>query len=461
MPLPIPFEPARGSRAVYARLREQAQLQERRRTSGELAYTPLPIEADEGLCRLPQPALGDLFLDLEGDPFARDGGREYLFGLGQMRDNAFEYRCWWAHTDTEERAAFEQVADAIAVAIEADPNAHVYHFGHYEPSAFKRLMGRYATRESAVDRLLRGERFVDLFAVVRHALRAGVESYSIKELEAFYGFARDVPLDAAGRHRQIVELALESDAADTIPDEARRAVEGYNLDDCRSTEALRQWLEQIRNRFEQDGMAVPRPDPAEGDAPEQVTALEAEVAALRARLLAGVPADPVARNAEEAARWLLAWLLDWHRREFKAQLWEYYRLRDLPEDELLDEAKAIAGLQYVGEVAKVKKSTIHRYSYPPQDVEMRPGARLKLQNKTSVGTLEALDRINRKIDVKQGPSRAEVCARDLYPRRDAAVDPARGCRRRRRRLRGPIPRSRSPASTAAAPAVRSVCATRC
>jgi len=33
------------------------------------------------LARLPAPAAGDIFLDLEGDPLARDGGRDYLFGL--------------------------------------------------------------------------------------------------------------------------------------------------------------------------------------------------------------------------------------------------------------------------------------------------------------------------------------------------------------------------------------------
>jgi uncharacterized protein len=41
----------------------------------------LPIEPGQGLARLPAPSRGDLFLDLEGDPFAREGGREYLFGL--------------------------------------------------------------------------------------------------------------------------------------------------------------------------------------------------------------------------------------------------------------------------------------------------------------------------------------------------------------------------------------------
>ena len=42
------------------------------------------------------------------------------------------------------------------------PDLHIYHFGTYEPGAIKRLMLRYATREEEVDRLLRGEIFIDL-----------------------------------------------------------------------------------------------------------------------------------------------------------------------------------------------------------------------------------------------------------------------------------------------------------
>ena len=49
-------------------------------------------------------------------------------------------------------------------------------------------MGRYATREEEIDRMLRAKLFVDLYQVVRHGIRAGVESYSIKRLEPFYAF---------------------------------------------------------------------------------------------------------------------------------------------------------------------------------------------------------------------------------------------------------------------------------
>ena len=42
-------------------------------------------------------------------------------------------------------------------------------YAPYEPAALKRLMGRYATREEEIDRMLRAGLFVDLYQVVRHS----------------------------------------------------------------------------------------------------------------------------------------------------------------------------------------------------------------------------------------------------------------------------------------------------
>ena len=61
----------------------------------------------------------------------------------------------------------------------------------------------------------------------------------------------------------------------------------------------------------------------------------------------GVSADPAQRSDEDAARWLLANLLDWHRRESKADSWEYFRLKDLTDEDLLDERSALSGLRFV------------------------------------------------------------------------------------------------------------------
>jgi hypothetical protein len=120
--LPLPFAPRRGAADTYVRVREQARLQLLGRTHGRPVHELLPVTPDHGLARLPAPSPGDVFLDLEGDPFARDGGREYLFGLVVVAaDGSATYHARWAHSDAEERAAFEAVVDLILGSWAADP----------------------------------------------------------------------------------------------------------------------------------------------------------------------------------------------------------------------------------------------------------------------------------------------------------------------------------------------------
>ena len=329
MPVPVAFTPARGSRDGYTRLAHQARLQHRQRTEGRPVHELLDLVPGQGLARLPEPSAGDLFLDLEGARFARDGGREYLFGMlgatgatGASGSIGAVRSCvLWATNDAEERAAFETTIDAIVQHWDADPGMHVYHFGHHEPSALKKLMGRYATRGDELDRLLRGERFVDLHAVVRQALRAGVESYSIKQLEPFYGFERDIDLREAALQRQNVELALEADALHTIDRSILDAVELYNRDDCRSAASLRDWLEQLRTAVVDAGTDIARPVAKDGAASVEVGDLEARQQTARERLLRDVPADASAPDHPQHPHWLLAYLIDWHRRENKAEWW--------------------------------------------------------------------------------------------------------------------------------------------
>ena len=99
--------------------------------------------------------------------------------------------------------------DAVMEAWDRDPGMHVYHYTAYEPSALKRLMGRYGTRETELDRLLRGGRLVDLYGVARQGIRASVERYSLKDLEAFAGYERKVDLRQAGMARRRIEAVLD------------------------------------------------------------------------------------------------------------------------------------------------------------------------------------------------------------------------------------------------------------
>jgi predicted RecB family nuclease len=412
LPLPVAFTPSRGSRDTYERIAHQARLQHQQRTTRQPVHELLTVEAGKGLGRLPEPSPGDLFLDLEGARFAREGGREYLFGVWSSEG----YESYWAFTDAEEQVAFEALTDRIMTAWAAHPGMHIYHFNHYEPTALKRLMGRYATRGEELDRLLRAERFVDLYTVVRQALRAGVESYSIKQLEQFYGFTRAVVLRDASAQLQAIELALESGAVQTLTDDVREAVRGYNQDDCRSTEALRNWLEGLRSDVLARGAEVPRPTPKGDERAEELGEREARQQATRERLLKGLPEEARESGHHQHPLWLLAYLIDWHRREDKSESWEYFRLRDLPEADLLEERKAITGLAFIERVEVVRNvktrkptgSVVDRYSYPLQEVELGRRGDLVMPGGVKIGQLVGHDRLNRTIDIRKGPKSADV-----------------------------------------------------
>src|SRR5439155_16469595 len=101
-------------------------------------------------------------------------------------DGSTSYTPFWAGDRESERAAFEEFVDLVRVRRREDPGMHVYHYAAYEPSTLARLMGAHATREDEIDELLRGEVLVDLLQVVRQAVRAGVESYSLKEVEKLF-----------------------------------------------------------------------------------------------------------------------------------------------------------------------------------------------------------------------------------------------------------------------------------
>ena len=330
LPLPIPFNPSCGAVEGYTRIREQARIQLEARIEGKLKFELLRCEPGDGFSRLPLPSTGDIFLDLEGDPFVADGGLEYLFGVVTADENGeLAYECHWALDRGQERAAFEWFVDFTFERLRRFPDLHIYHFGVYEPGAIKRLVLRYATREEEVDRLLRGKVFIDLHGVVKQGVRASVEQYSLKDLERFCGYRRRMPLPEADQARRLIEHQLKLSPSPALADDACRVVEAYNEDDCLATAQLRQWLEDLRAGIVAGGTEIPRPETRDTSASDAVTAHQQRVAALFAALTQDLPAEPKDRTPEQAARWLLAHALDWHRREEKVKWWEFFRMKEV------------------------------------------------------------------------------------------------------------------------------------
>jgi uncharacterized protein len=410
MPLPLQWKPERGSAGSFAKVREQARIQLESREAGELKFELLPIELGFGLTNLPEPSDGDVFLDFEGDSFVGEHGLEFLLGYHFRGDDGeWSYRGHWAVNAEEERKAFEDFIDFATARREQHPAFHIYHYGGYEAGALKRLSGRYATREDALDDLLRGKVLVDLLNVVRQGVRVGVESYSIKRLELLYKFERTTGLPDANLALRKIETALELDQ-DNIDEEAKSGVISYNRDDCISTHFLRDWLEAARISLVETGVDVPRPEPGEPEASENVAAWLARITPLVEALTADVPADATERTAEQHACWLLAQMLDWHRREAKAGWWDYFRLSDLGAEDLLDERTALSGLEFVETVGGTAKCPTHRYRFPPQEADIRPEKSLKRTGGEPLGSVEDVSLEGLTVDIKK----RQDCA-DLHP----------------------------------------------
>lgn len=229
--------------ATLDRLRRQAALQLHKREKREDGFELLDIPEGEtrGFLRLPEPDPGDVFFDLEGDPF-EESGLEYLLGVFYHEAGAPKFTPTWAHDRGEERRAFKSFIRFVTERLGRHPKMHIYHYGAYEESALKRLMSLHGTCEAEVDELLRKAKLVDLYKVVREALLISEPAYSLKNLEKFYmSKGRSGAVTDAGG--SIVYYELWKTTGDAAILEAIRA---YNEEDCRSLFLLRQWLLGLR-----------------------------------------------------------------------------------------------------------------------------------------------------------------------------------------------------------------------
>ena len=389
--------PERGSIETYEKIRHQAKLQLESRTTRKPVHELLTLEAERGLARLPEPSQGDIFFDFESDPFVEESGIEYLLGYMYVDNN---YEALWSLNRIDERKNFERFIDLITQRWERFPDLHIYHFSPYDPAALKRLAGRYSSKEDELDRMLRAGLFVDLHSVLKQTLRAGIERYSLKDLEIFFDFKRKIDLREATKCRRLLECALELNTVDDVSKETLDTVEAYNFEDCYSTLKLRNWLETIRTELIDQGKEILRPTVQSPEPSDAVNEQRNRVLALMQRLLAGISPDPNERTAEQHAKSLIAYMLEWHRREDKATWWEYYRMKELSDQELLEEREAISGMEFIERIGGTARCPIDRYRFPFQDTEVREGDQLETCEGT-LGDVEAINRAALTVDIKK------------------------------------------------------------
>ena len=412
------------NQTTLERLRVQARLQHDSTAGAPPPFEVVqPIEPGMGLAGLPEPDDGDLFYDIEGHPYVGPDGLEYLHGIGWEHDGQFQFEGWWAHTPAEERRVFERLIDFIVERRRTHPNMHVFHYAPYEKTAIGKLMGRYGTREEEVDDLLRHGVFVDLYRAVRQGVRIGVSSYSIKKLEPLYMNPREGDIGNGGSSVIAYEGWLTS-GDQSVLDE----IELYNRDDVESTWRLRRWLEERRDDLlavdvDVPRLAVPEPEASAPIDPEVEGLLNALNVGRQEFLDAAADDETLRPDDDSRARWLMADLLQWHRREAKPEWWSYFERRDHHDiDDFVADSETLGGLTLVGEVDRIKRSTVFRYEFDPtQDHKFRPGSKAfdpnALRNETSGGSnsVIAVDNLAGTIDLARGNARADEHPEALIP----------------------------------------------
>jgi uncharacterized protein len=375
---------------TFEKLRAQADIQLRGSVGGALVEL-LPFEPARGFLRLPEPDPGDLFFDLEGDPL-HEGGLEYLWGI-HFRDEAgqkqFSYH--WGHDRDAERAAFEAVVDWLTAHMAEHPKAKIYHYASYEVSVLRRLSTAFASREDEVDALLHAEKFVDLFTVARAAIRTSERDMSLKTLEHFFAPKRDEEVKAAGESIVQYHRWLECRDQGLLD-----SILAYNRVDCENTEGLRDWLLSLRPTHLPWWKKAP-----EQPLTEKKAAARDEREGLRQAVRDVVAASP---HLSGDLRELLIELVDFHKRAKKPAQWAVFDRREAEPHELMDDLECIGCVSPSGTdwLRQEKRSTVARYSYPPQETKLKVGSDvLHSPTGTKLGSILDLDTTACWVEVKR------------------------------------------------------------
>ena len=95
---------------------------------------------------------------ITGDPLYPAGRLEYLLGIchqspqnsdptakveGSENPANVKYHAFWAHSHEDEFKSFNNFMKFLKDYLKKYPEAYIYHYNHYEPSALKRLCGRH------------------------------------------------------------------------------------------------------------------------------------------------------------------------------------------------------------------------------------------------------------------------------------------------------------------------------
>lgn len=379
------------------RLTIQARLQTARRAGGPPSFELKPFDPERGLALLPRPDAGDLFYDIEGDPFFEEG-LEYLHGVWFEEGGIGVFKDFWAHDRAQEGEAVRQLMAFFADQLNRFPHAHVYHYAAYEISALRRLTSSHGIGEALLDQMLRENRFIDLYSVVSGSLIASEPAYSLKNLEVFYMDARTGEVKTAGGSVVAYENWRETKEPKLLEE-----IRDYNKIDCISTQKLRDWLVSSVRPADMPWRPIgakSRPGKFNLDS---VNEKQAAADALRERL------EVVASGHGDRVADLLFDLVHFHDRERKPAWWSIFDKIGKEAEDLIEDFECLGGLVAKSRAVDGGKSWERTYEFPEQETKLEAsGCHVEANGLPASVTLMEIDRTRRTATVKFSKARFDA-----------------------------------------------------
>lgn len=353
---------------TFSKLKAQAKIQKESKGKKIPNFGIIEQDNGKGLSALPPASPLDVYFDIEGHPLV-DGGLEYLWAVSYIDADApkgkqYAYKDWWAHTEEQEKLAFESFIDWVYDRWQQDSKMHIYHYASYEVSAIRRISNRCNTKTDKVDELLRNNVFVDLYKIVKNGLLIGEPSYSLKNIEHLYRGKRETAVATGDESIVFYEKWRESGGVEKWCQDEKgyqlwlsaelfdwdnwlelKQIREYNIDDCESTLELVDWLRKQANKHNIQ-YVDPNADMEEKERTEAQEKYTEKKAALQARqqsLLKRFQDTPQLHDNPKAH--LLNDLIEYFIRENKAKAWEYFDRLEKSHTELFEDECVIVDVK--------------------------------------------------------------------------------------------------------------------
>lgn len=342
--------PGRVGAGTFENLQKQAEIQLRAERTGSVLADLIDAEQ---LSRFPLSSPGDIWFDMEGDPYANEGkGHEYMFGYVFLQDGVRKFETVDAKFLHEEKKAFEDFIDFVMQRWAVFPDLHIYHYADYERRALTALSQKYSTRVAELDSILRAGLLVDMYSLIRQSIRFSTESLSIKYVEEIYGVSHSDEDVKSAKDSIIafhkVQALQQEERFDEANDEFDE-IKSYNQKDCESTYDFDRW---IREFAEQNEIPLGQLNVNAGSEQKEPS----EYQKLADRLAELVEDDGALPEKDKAAIALLRGALLFHERENKVSWW---RIFDAVEQDL-ESLSRQTGALVIGELE------VHEWNKPPK-----------------------------------------------------------------------------------------------